>query len=127
MSATPENAPAPTAMWIIPHTHWDREWYEPHDVFRARLSEIISKRIKQKGKTTTVLEEASEPQEGAATNVVDFVALLQKSLGKKGDTAAGSKPATKKAPAKAAAKKATTKKNTTNKSTAATKKPSKKG
>lgn len=23
--------------WIIPHTHWDREWYEPHDVFRARL------------------------------------------------------------------------------------------
>ena len=41
MSATPENAPAPTAMWIIPHTHWDREWYEPHDVFRARLVRMI--------------------------------------------------------------------------------------
>ena len=26
-----------TLMWVIPHTHWDREWYEPHDVFRARL------------------------------------------------------------------------------------------
>ena len=39
MSATP--ADAPTAMWIIPHTHWDREWYEPHDVFRARLVRMI--------------------------------------------------------------------------------------
>ncbi len=27
----------PRAMWLVPHTHWDREWYEPHDVFRARL------------------------------------------------------------------------------------------
>ena len=83
-------------------TPWNPDDY--HDEFRARLSEIISKRIKQKGKTTTVLDESDEPQEGAATNVVDFVALLQKSLGKKGDTAAGSKPATKKAPAKAAKK-----------------------
>lgn len=39
MSATPTDAP--TAMWIIPHTHWDREWYEPHDVFRARLVRMI--------------------------------------------------------------------------------------
>lgn len=27
----------PVVVWVIPHTHWDREWYEPHDVFRARL------------------------------------------------------------------------------------------
>lgn len=27
----------PDLMWVVPHTHWDREWYEPHDVFRARL------------------------------------------------------------------------------------------
>ncbi|MDU0349429.1 glycoside hydrolase family 38 C-terminal domain-containing protein [Actinomyces sp. MRS3W] len=32
---------AATAMWIIPHTHWDREWYEPHDVFRARLVPVL--------------------------------------------------------------------------------------
>ena len=31
----------PTAMWIVPHTHWDREWYEPHDVFRARLVAML--------------------------------------------------------------------------------------
>lgn len=83
-------------------TPWNPDDY--HDEFRARLSEIINKRIKQKGKTTTVLDEPDEPQEGAATNVVDFVALLQKSLGKKGDAAAGSKAAAKKASAKPAKK-----------------------
>ena len=50
-----------------------------HDEFRERLAEIIRKRIKSKGATTQVLEEP-EPQEDAATNVVDFVSLLQKSL-----------------------------------------------
>ncbi|QPL05236.1 MULTISPECIES: glycoside hydrolase family 38 C-terminal domain-containing protein [Actinomyces] len=39
MSAT--RGDSPTAMWIVPHTHWDREWYEPHDVFRARLVRMI--------------------------------------------------------------------------------------
>ena len=33
--------PLPRAMWIVPHTHWDREWYEPHDVFRARLVSML--------------------------------------------------------------------------------------
>ena len=74
-----------------------------HDEFRARLSEIIRKRIKQKGKTTTVPEEVEEAPEGAATNVVDFVSLLQKSLRDKGGKAA-KKPAAR-APAKKAAKK----------------------
>lgn len=31
----------PKAMWIVPHTHWDREWYEPHDIFRARLVAML--------------------------------------------------------------------------------------
>jgi len=79
-------------------TSWDPEDY--HDEFRTRLSEIIRKRIKQKGKTTTVLDEGDEPREDAATNVVDFVALLQKSLGNKGGKAA----ATGKAAAKKASK-----------------------
>lgn len=34
-------AAAPPAMWLVPHTHWDREWYEPHDVFRARLVVMV--------------------------------------------------------------------------------------
>jgi DNA end-binding protein Ku len=72
-------------------TEWNPDDYK--DEFRERLSDIIRKRIKQKGKTTKVLEEPEDSEEGTATNVVDFVALLQKSLGEKG----GSKPAAKKA------------------------------
>jgi len=26
---------------VVPHTHWDREWYEPFQVFRARLVEVV--------------------------------------------------------------------------------------
>jgi len=85
-------------------TSWDPEGY--HDEFRTRLSEIIRKRIKQKGKTTKVLDEPEEAAEGTATNVVDFVSLLQKSLGEKGGKTARSpsKEAAAKAPAKKAAK-----------------------
>ncbi len=31
----------PAHLWLVPHTHWDREWYEPHDVFRARLVAML--------------------------------------------------------------------------------------
>ena len=80
-------------------TKWNPEDY--HDEFRERLSDIIRKRIKQKGATAKVVDD-DEPREDAATNVVDFVALLQKSLGNKQAPAGKS---AKKAPAKAAAKK----------------------
>ena len=84
---------------------WSPDDY--HDEFRERLSEIIRKRIKDKGATTQVLEEPAT-SEDAATNVVDFVALLQKSLGDKTRTPA--KKAAKKTTAKAATKKKTAKK-----------------
>ena len=75
------------------------EWApgEYRDEFRERLSEIIRKRIKAKGATTKVVE-ASEPRDDVTTNVVDFMALLEKSL-----KAKGGKPAAK-APAKRATK-----------------------
>lgn len=86
-------------------TKWNPDEY--HDEFRARLSDIIRKRIKQKGATAKIVDEGDEPVEGAATNVVDFVSLLQKSLGKKGGkppaksaTKAPGKTATKKTPGK---------------------------
>lgn len=85
-------------------TKWTPDDY--HDEFRARLSEIIRKRIKQKGGTTKVEDVAHEADEGAATNVVDFVALLQKSLGAKGGKTGkpASKPAAKTAVKKPRAK-----------------------
>jgi alpha-mannosidase len=31
----------PTEVWLVPHTHWDREWYEPFSVFSERLVEMM--------------------------------------------------------------------------------------
>lgn len=100
------------------------EWKpdEYHDEFRERLQTLLTKRIKSKGGTTKV-EEEPVPREDAATNVVDFMSLLQKSLDAKKRTpakksAAVSKVVKKAKPAKKAAK--TTK--TASKATKATKK-----
>lgn len=83
-----------------------------HDEFRERLTSVIRKRIKQKGATTKVLEEHDAPED-ATTNVVDFVALLQKSLAGKDKVDAKKRPATKAAskaePAKASRKRAASK------------------
>jgi len=88
------------------------EWKpdEYHDEFRERLHTLLKKRIKAKGGTTKVEEEPA-PREDDATNVVDFMSLLQKSLDAKKRTPPAKKSAAKKATAKvakpAAAKKAT--------------------
>ncbi|MEN5265407.1 Ku protein [Stenotrophomonas sp. TWI587] len=88
------------------------EWKpdEYHDEFRERLHTLLKKRIKAKGGTTKV-EEEPVPREDDATNVVDFMSLLQKSLDAKKRTPAATRTAAKKATAKVAkptaAKKAT--------------------
>ncbi|WP_315388399.1 Ku protein [uncultured Stenotrophomonas sp.] len=97
-----------------------------HDEFRERLQTLLTKRIKSKGGTTRVEDEAT-PREDAATNVVDFMSLLQKSLDAKKRTpakksAAVSKVVKKAAPAKKAAKSTKTASKAT-KATKATKKP----
>jgi hypothetical protein len=28
---------------VVPHTHWDREWYRPHEVFRYRLVRFLDR------------------------------------------------------------------------------------
>lgn len=84
---------------------WDPDSY--HDEFRERLHALLRKRIKAKGGTTRV-EEVAEPREDAATNVVDFMSLLRKSLDANKRTparkAALKKVPVKKTPAKKAAK-----------------------
>ena len=32
--------PATTTVYIVPHTHWDREWYATFETFRAQLVEL---------------------------------------------------------------------------------------
>ena len=33
--------PAPAVLHLVPHTHWDREWYEPFQRFRLRLVDMV--------------------------------------------------------------------------------------
>jgi DNA end-binding protein Ku len=82
---------------------------EYHDEFRARLEDVIKTKMTSKGALAKA-EEAPEAPEDAATNVVDFMSLLQKSISSnkrtpaKGTTKKAAKKAAKKSPAKKAAK-----------------------
>jgi DNA end-binding protein Ku len=58
------------------------------DEFRDRLRKVIEKRLKSKGVVTPSIDEEAEAPENATTNVVDFMALLQKSLASKKRTPA---------------------------------------
>ena len=40
-SRTGAVTPTTTKVGIVPHTHWDREWYEPFQVFRIRLVALL--------------------------------------------------------------------------------------
>ena len=31
----------PETVYLVPHTHWDREWYEPFQRFRLRLVDLL--------------------------------------------------------------------------------------
>jgi hypothetical protein len=33
--------PPPRQVHVVPHTHWDREWYKPFPVFRMQLVELL--------------------------------------------------------------------------------------
>lgn len=83
-------------------TSWQPESYE--DEFRKRLQVIIRKRLKAKGATTRIIDEQAPEHEDAATNVVDFMSLLQKSLDENKRTPAKRAPAKKAKVAKKAAK-----------------------
>ncbi|MFL6205094.1 MAG: alpha-mannosidase, partial [Acidimicrobiales bacterium] len=32
---------------IVPHTHWDREWYSPYQTFRLRLVDLLDQLLPQ--------------------------------------------------------------------------------
>ena len=102
---------------------WNPKDYR--DEFRDRLRKVIEKRMQSKGVVTTDAEEEVEVPEDAATNVVDFMSLLQKSL------ASNKRTPAKKSAAKSTGKSArsTSKraaKSTAKKKSAAKKAPAKK-
>jgi DNA end-binding protein Ku len=81
---------------------WDPAEYR--DEFRERLHKVINDRMKADGVVKHAPEAEAEVAEGAATNVVDFMSLLQRSIDRNKRT-----PARKAAPAKKTARKATKK------------------
>lgn len=97
-------------------TPWKPADYK--DEYRDRLTKIIEKRMKQSGRKATVVESEHEPDEDEATNVVDFTALLKKSLASNRRTPAKGKSPAKKASKRAPAKKATTRKKAAKKTAA---------
>ncbi|HUP54190.1 MAG TPA: alpha-mannosidase [Methylomirabilota bacterium] len=42
-----ETAPTPTVVHLVPHTHWDREWYEPFQTFRLRLVDLVDELLER--------------------------------------------------------------------------------
>ena len=36
-----------TVVHLVPHTHWDREWYEPFQTFRMRLVELVDQLLER--------------------------------------------------------------------------------
>lgn len=82
---------------------WNPDDY--HDVFRARLHEVIAARVKEH-KVVEHPEDEPEIADHAATNVVDFMSLLQQSIERKQRTPAADKPTGKTEAGKKAAGKA---------------------
>ncbi|MCC7597644.1 Ku protein [Janthinobacterium sp. FW305-129] len=76
---------------------WEPEQY--HDSYREDVLALVKKKIKAK-QTKTITAPAPTPEEEHGSNVIDLVALLQQSLGKKAPAA----PARKR-PASSAARK----------------------
>jgi mannosylglycerate hydrolase len=35
--------PEPTVVYLVPHTHWDREWYRPFQSFRMQLVDLVDR------------------------------------------------------------------------------------
>ena len=82
---------------------WDPKAYR--DEFRERLGKVIEKRLKSKGKVPKRDLADTGGSEDAATNVVDFMSLLQQSLETKKRTPARGTPAKKTARKSSTAKK----------------------
>ena len=38
-----EDAPPQTIIHLVPHTHWDREWYRPFQSFRMQLVDLVDR------------------------------------------------------------------------------------
>ena len=81
----------PRAIVVVPHTHWDREWYEPFEVVRYRLVKVIdhvlavledepAMRFTLDGQTVPI-EDYLDIRPGAEADVADAIARGQLVIG----------------------------------------------
>ncbi|MGK5080581.1 Ku protein [Janthinobacterium sp. HLX7-2] len=68
-----------------------------HDSYREDVLALVKKKIKSR-QTKTITAPTPEPEEERSSNVIDLVALLQQSLGKKASAAPARKSAAREAP-----------------------------
>lgn len=47
MTTSANTATGTTELHVVNHVHWDREWYRPHEQFRARLVELVERVCEQ--------------------------------------------------------------------------------
>ncbi len=59
----------PTVVHLVPHTHWDREWYEPFQTFRMRLVELIDQLLERMSRD----ERLRFTLDGQAATVDDYL------------------------------------------------------
>jgi 2-O-(6-phospho-alpha-D-mannosyl)-D-glycerate hydrolase len=43
--AAPATVTGPRRFFVVPHTHWDREWYVPFEEFQLRLAQVVDEVI----------------------------------------------------------------------------------
>ena len=43
LPALPDRPEPAQVVYLVPHTHWDREWYQPFQRFRMRLVELVDR------------------------------------------------------------------------------------
>jgi len=62
---------APSRITLVAHTHWDREWYEPFEVFRAHLVEMLDEALDEMERD----ERLSFTLDGQVSLVDDYLEL----------------------------------------------------
>ncbi len=71
MAATPLLDSRHWRLWVVPHTHWDREWYLPLEDFRIRLAQVLDELIE-------TLEERAEHRftlDGQSILIEDYLEI----------------------------------------------------
>jgi mannosylglycerate hydrolase len=69
--STPLLDSRPWRLWVVPHTHWDREWYLPFEDLRIRLGEVVDEVIE----TLEVRPEFRFTLDGQAIVIEDYVEI----------------------------------------------------